>query len=206
LSWTVSKPDFTFGKGALHMNTTVPHVKVWDIAVRLFHWSLVLSVTATYLLSEQRSLHRKLGYVVLALIAFRLIWGVIGTYHARFASFIPGPRRLVTYLRDIALRREARHLGHNPAGAAMIVALLVTLMAVGATGYMMGMDRYFGQDWVEHTHKLLVNGLIVLVVLHLAGVVVASLRHRENLVVAMVTGLKAKDDPSHAADAPAHRS
>jgi cytochrome b len=180
--------------------TTSPsaRVRVWDIAVRLFHWSLVASVTATYLLSEQRSLHRKLGYVVVALIAFRLIWGLIGTHHARFASFIPGPRRLISYLRDIALRREARHLGHSPAGAAMIVALLVTLTAVGATGYMMGMDRYFGQEWVEDAHKMLVDGLIVLIVLHLAGVIIASLRHRENLVAAMVTGLKQADDPTHA--------
>jgi cytochrome b len=197
LSWNVSKPD-PQQKGALHMNTpsNAPRVKVWDIAVRLFHWSLVMSVTATYLLSEQRSLHRKLGYVVLGLIAFRLIWGLIGTHHARFANFIPGPRRLLSYLRDIALDREARHLGHNPAGAAMIVALLVTLTAIGATGYMMGMDRYFGQEWVEDAHELLVNGLIVLIVLHLIGVAVASLRHRENLVVAMVTGLKAADDPA----------
>jgi cytochrome b len=184
-------------------DTDTSKVKVWDIAVRLFHWSLVATVVATYMLTEQRSLHRKLGYVVLALIAFRLIWGLIGTHHARFASFIPGPRRLIAYLRDIALRREARHLGHNPAGAAMIVALLVTLTAVGATGYMMSMDRYFGQEWVEHTHKLLVNGLIVLIVLHLAGVVTASLRHRENLVAAMVTGVKQADDPTHA---PASRS
>jgi cytochrome b len=182
------------------MTTSSPaRVRVWDIAVRLFHWSLVASVTATYLLSEQRSLHRKLGYIVLVLIGFRLIWGLIGTHHARFASFIPGPRRLISYLCDIALRREARHLGHNPAGAAMIVALLVTLTAVAVTGYMMGMDRYFGQDWVEHTHKVLVNGLIGLIILHLAGVVTASLRHRENLVVAMVTGLKQENDPTHVA-------
>jgi cytochrome b len=187
------------------MKTHTPKVKVWDIAVRLFHWSLVTSVVATYLLTEQRSLHRNLGYVVLGLIAFRLIWGVIGTHHARFANFIPGPRRLLSYLRDIALRREARHLGHNPAGAAMIVALLVTLTAVGATGYMMGMDRYFGQEWVENAHKLLVDGLIVLVIVHLAGVAIASLRHRENLVVAMVTGLKDVDDPTHPEHPPSSR-
>jgi cytochrome b len=186
-------------------DTDTSKVKVWDIAVRLFHWSLVATVVATYLLTEQRSLHRNLGYIVLALIGFRLIWGFIGTDHARFASFIPGPRRLVSYLRDIALRREARHLGHNPAGAAMIVALLLTLMAIGATGYMMGMDRYFGQEWVEDAHKLLVNGLIVLVFLHLAGVAVASLRHRENLVVAMVTGLKNADDTTHPEYPPSSR-
>ena len=174
-------------------------VKVWDLGVRLFHWGLVLSVTAAYLLAEQRSLHRKLGYVVMGLIAFRLIWGLVGTHHARFASFVPGPARFLRYLRDIAARREARHLGHNPAGAGMIVALLVMLAGIAATGWMMGMDAYFGVEWVEDAHQTLVNGLIVLVILHLIGVAVASLRHRENLVKAMVTGLKAADDPSHPA-------
>ncbi len=172
-------------------------VRVWDLGVRLFHWGLVVSVTLSYLLTEQRSLHRKLGYAVMGLIAFRLIWGLVGTHHARFASFVPGPGRLLAYLRDIARGREARHLGHNPAGAAMIVALLVLLGGVCATGWMMGMDAYFGVEWVEDAHKALVNGLMVLVALHLGGVAIASLRHRENLVAAMVSGLKAADDPSH---------
>lgn len=174
-------------------------VRVWDIAVRLFHWGLVSAVLAAYLLAEQRSLHRKLGYVVIGLIAFRLVWGLVGTRHARFAHFIPGPVRLMAYLRDIVRGREARYLGHNPAGAAMIVALLAVLGGISATGWMMGMDAYFGVEWVEDWHKALVNGLIVLVILHLSGVALASLRHRENLVKAMVTGLKAADDPAHPA-------
>jgi cytochrome b len=107
--------------------------------------------------------------------------------------------RLLTYLRDTARGREARYLGHNPAGAAMIVALVAVLGGICATGWMMGMDAYFGVEWVEDAHEALVNVLIGLVVLHIAGVAVASLRHRENLVKAMVTGLKAADDPSHPA-------
>jgi cytochrome b len=173
-------------------------VRVWDIAVRLFHWSLVAAVAATYLLSEQRTLHKQLGYVVIGLIAFRLIWGLIGTRHARFADFVPRPRVFLAYMGDILRKRETRYLGHNPAGAAMILALLATLVAVGGTGYMMGMNRYFGVEWVEHAHATLVNVLLVLIVLHLAGVVTASLRHRENLVVAMVTGLKDADEQHRA--------
>ncbi len=169
-------------------------VRVWDLAVRLFHWSLVVSVAATYLLSEQRSLHRWLGYGVATLIAFRLIWGLIGTPHARFSNFVPHPKLFLYYMHDILRRREARHLGHNPAGAMMILALLATLTAIAGTGYMMGMSRYFGVEWVEHAHGLLVNILLGLIVLHLAGVVTASLRHRENLVAAMVTGLKDADE------------
>ena len=171
-------------------------VRVWDLGVRLFHWSLVAMVTGAYLTEEYRKVHRYLGYAVLALIGFRLFWGVTGSYHARFATFIPGPRRLIAYLRAIVAGRERRYIGHNPAGAAMIVALLVTLGAVGATGYMMGMDRYFGQSWVEDAHKTLVDGLLVLVLLHVGGVVLASYRHSENLLRAMITGRKTLDDPS----------
>lgn len=165
-------------------------IKVWDIGVRLFHWTMVASVASAYFLAEQRVLHRRLGYVVIALIGFRLIWGLIGTHHARFVNFVPGPRRFFGYLRDMARGREARYLGHNPAGAAMIVALLITLAAVGGSGYMLGMDAWFGVEWVEDAHKLLVNLLLGLVALHVGGVVLSSRRHRENLVLAMLTGEK----------------
>ena len=171
-------------------------VRVWDVGVRLFHWSLVAMVAGAYLTDDFRKIHRYLGYVVIALIEFRLIWGLIGSHNARFITFIPGPRRLMAYLCDIFAGREQRHIGHNPAGAAMIIALLVTLGAVGATGYMMGMERYFGQTWVENSHKTLVDGLVVLVVFHLGGVLLASYRHSENLVRAMITGRKSLDDPS----------
>jgi cytochrome b len=167
-----------------------PSVQVWDLGVRLFHWSLVAGVAASYLSEDDRALHKALGYFVIGLIAFRLIWGFVGTYNARFVNFVPGPIRLVRYLGDIARQREARHLGHNPAGGAMIVALLATLAAIGATGHMMGMKSYFGVDWVEDLHEACVNVLLLLIVLHLAGVAIASLRHGENLVRAMVTGHK----------------
>ncbi len=169
---------------------TSSRVKVWDLGVRLFHWSLVISVGSAWLLTDPRWLHRRLGYVVIGLIAFRLIWGLIGSRHARFADFIPGPGRLFAYLGAMMKGREWRTLGHNPAGAAMIVALLSLLSGICATGYMMGMDRYFGQSWVEHWHKGMLNGLLLLVVLHLGGVVLASLRHKENLVAAMIHGHK----------------
>jgi cytochrome b len=165
-------------------------VKVWDIGVRLFHWAMVTSVASAYFLAENRPLHRRLGYMVIALIGFRVVWGLIGGHHARFRNFVPGPRKFFRYINDMSFGREARYLGHNPAGAAMIVALLCMLSAVGATGYMLGMDAYFGVEWVEDVHKLLVNGLLVLIFLHVCGVVVSSRRHRENLVMAMITGQK----------------
>ena len=172
-----------------------PRVRVWDPGVRLFHWSLVTSVASAWCLVDPRWLHRRIGYVVIGLIAFRLVWGVVGSRHARWADFIPGPVRLISYLAAMARGRERRTLGHNPAGAAMIVALLVLLSGICATGVTMGLNRWFGQEWVEHWHKGMVNGLLVLVALHLGGVVLASLRHRENLVAAMIHGQKDAHDP-----------
>lgn len=177
-----------------HANiSSTDRVKVWDIGVRLFHWSLVGTVVLNYFLIDPRQVHRTLGYIVIGLIGFRLVWGLIGTRHARFINFIPAPMRLLSYLRDMLQRREARYLGHNPAGSVMVIVLLITLCAVGVTGYMMGMDAYFGQSWVEDTHKRLVNILIICVLLHLAGVIYASWRHRENLVLSMITGKKDGD-------------
>jgi cytochrome b len=169
-------------------------IKVWDIGVRLFHWTLVTSVILAYFLISPRWVHKDLGYLVMALLVFRLIWGVVGSQHARFSSFIPSPQALWRYLGDMLKRREQRFLGHNPAGAAMIVVLLLTLTAIVGTGIMMGTHTYFGEEWVEELHKTMVNVLLILVVFHVGGVVFSSLRHRENLPKSMITGTKISDE------------
>lgn len=166
-------------------------VRVWDPLVRLFHWSLVAAFGTTYLLGEDGGpLHQRLGYVVLGLVAFRLLWGVAGSRHARFRDFVPSPAGLAAYLRDIAARREQRYLGHNPAGGAMIVALLLALTATGVTGWLGTTDAFWGAGWLEEVHETAANGTLLLAGLHVAGVIWSSLRHRENLVRAMFTGKK----------------
>ena len=169
-------------------------VRVWDPLVRIFHWSLVAAFFGAYALGDDGGqLHQALGYTVLGLVGFRLVWGVIGTRHARFASFVPSPRRLIGYLKDVARHREARYLGHNPAGAAMIVALLLSLIATGSTGWLLTTDAFWGSEVLGDVHEALANGTLFLVGLHVAGVVFSSLRHRENLVRAMFTGRKRAD-------------
>lgn len=170
-----------------------PTVHVWDIGVRIFHWSLVSMFAGSYLLASNRWLHLILGYTVVGLISFRLLWGFLGSKHARFSDFVPTPPRLVKYLVDMVKRREARSLGHNPAGGAMIILLLTTLTGIAVTGYMIGMDAYFGVEWVERLHKTLVNFSLLLVATHVSGVIFSSVRHRENLVKAMLTGKKRRD-------------
>lgn len=172
-------------------------VRVWDPLVRVFHWGLVLSFAVAWLSAGHfKTLHFAAGYVAAALLAIRIVWGLFGTRYARFAQFVKTPGAVLAYLRDIATGRERRFLGHNPAGGAMIVALILSVAAQLVTGWLMTTDQFFGTEWLEVTHELLAKVSLGLVVLHVAGVVLASLRHRENLPLAMLTGSKraAADD------------
>jgi len=172
-----------------------PMVRVWDIFVRLFHWSLVASFIAAWLTRHgNEDIHHLAGYAAAALVGLRVVWGVVGTHYARFRQFTRGPLTVLGYLRDIATGREARYIGHNPAGAAMILALLIAMAGTALTGWMMTTDQFWGVEWVGKTHERLADGLLILVALHVAGVIVASIRHRENLVRAMFTGRKRAAD------------
>lgn len=166
-------------------------VLVWDRFVRVFHWSLVgLFATAFLTGDETEGVHIAAGYAIAALILLHVVWGFAGSWHARFRSFLRPPRAVLNYMRA-AVRLEApRYLGHNPAGAAMIVALLLMLAGLCVTGYMMTTDMFWGAQWVEDVHEALANVTLGLVVLHVLGVLVASLEHGENLVRSMITGRK----------------
>lgn len=177
---------------------------VWDLPVRVFHWSLAASFAGAYALSESerwRNVHVTLGYTVVGLIVFRLIWGFVGTHHARFASFRYPPLQAITYLREIATGRARHYVGHNPAGSWAVYALLALGLATGASGYLNFNE--VGGDVMEETHEVLANLWLLVVGLHVAGVVVGSLAHRENLARAMVTGCKPGAGSSGGGGAPA---
>jgi len=164
-------------------------VKVWDPVVRVFHWSLAAAVMLA-LISEDRGLHEAVGYLALALILIRLLWGFIGTGPARFSNFVQPPGAILAYLGDVARFRARRYLGHNPAGGAMILLLMATVATAGVSGWLSQTDRFFAVAWVEDLHRASANLLIALIVFHLIGVLLSSLMHGENLVRAMVTGRK----------------
>ena len=118
---------------------TATDVKVWDPLVRIFHWSLVIVFATAYLTGDEESaVHEWFGYVVLGLIAFRVLWGFIGTRHARFADFVHRPGTVLAYARDFVTGRARRYLGHNPLGGMMILALLLSLTVTGVTGWQLG--------------------------------------------------------------------
>lgn len=166
-------------------------IKVWDPFVRLFHWSLATLFLAVYVTGDDAErLHIAAGYGIAGLIALRIVWGFVGSRNARFGSFVRSPRTVLAYLRDVALFRAPRFLGHNPAGGAMIIALLVMLAGTSITGYMMTTDAYWGAKWVEETHEAFANLTVGLIVFHVLGVLFSSLMHGENLVKSMITGRK----------------
>ena len=166
-------------------------IRVWDAPVRTFHWLLVLCFAGAYISSESESwrlLHVTLGYTMGGLIAFRLVWGVLGTRYARFGSFVRAPSAVRSYVKGLVAGRPAHYIGHNPAGAVAIVLMLLVGAAIVASGY--AVYNELGGDWLEEVHEVVGNAMLVLVGVHLAGVAVASYLHRENLPRAMVTGMK----------------
>jgi cytochrome b len=166
-------------------------IKVWDPFVRVFHWSLAILFVVAYATGDEiEKVHIAAGYAIAGLIAARIVWGFIGPRHARFSSFVRPPREVLAYLRNVALLRAPRYIGHNPAGGVMIVALLAMLIGTCITGFMMTTDAYWGAKWVEETHEVMANVTVGLVVAHVIGVLIASFEHRENLVKSMITGEK----------------
>ena len=171
--------------------TSNSSILVWDLPLRLFHWLLAASFTGAFLTAESerwRDVHVMLGYTVLVLLVFRVMWGFVGTRHARFASFAYGPSRVASYLRSLATRVPDHYTGHNPAGSWAIYALLASAVAVGGTG--LAVYNESGGKWVEHLHEFVANAMLAVVALHVIGVIGGSLLHRENLPRSMITGYK----------------
>lgn len=190
-------------------------VRVWDLFVRIFHWTVVAAFAAAYLTEGKPLwLHLTAGFTVAGFVAARIVWGFVGPEHARFSDFVYRPAAVFGYLRGLATGASRRYLGHSPAGGAMVLALLVSLAATTGTG----MVTYFTKPAetavttseveesettaippeqhrqpprpIKELHEFLANFTLFLVILHIGGVALSSFAHRENLPRAMVTGTK----------------
>ena len=180
---------------------TTSQVPVWDPFVRVFHWTLVLAFTVAYLIEEPHIVHVWAGYVIAGLIFARVVWGFVGSPHARFADFVYRPAVAFAYVRDLVLMRGKRYLGHSPAGGYMVLLLLVMLGLTGIAGLIVyggeenagplaGMVTEATAEQFEEVHEVLANVTLALIFVHIAAVIFASFAHHENLVRAMVTGKK----------------
>lgn len=164
---------------------------VWDLPVRVFHWSLVICFAGAWLTAESeywKLWHVSFGYSMALLVGFRLIWGVVGTRYARFAQFVKGPAAVKDYLMSYVRGKPMHFVGHNPAGALAILAILLTVIATVASGY--ASYEEIGGDWLEEIHEGGANLLMAIVLVHVAAVLLTSYIHKENLVRAMLTGKK----------------
>lgn len=183
-------------------------IPVWDPLVRIFHWSLASAFFIAYITEDDfMTVHEYAGYAVLSLIGIRLIWGIVGTKYARFSNFVTSPKTTIKYIKSIFAFNAERHIGHNPAGGAMIIALLVSLTLTATTGMLYygiedqsGLAARFVSAWpsflndpLEEIHEFFANLSMFLVIAHVAGVLIAAIQHGENLIASMWHGRKQAD-------------
>ncbi len=187
------------------MQQTNNQIRVWDPLVRGFHWALVGAFLIAYLTEDDFiSLHAWAGYTISAALLIRILWGLVGTRYARFSNFVTTPKNAIRYAKDTLLLRAKRYLGHNPAGGLMIVVMIVSLIITVASGIAVyGAAEQAGplaaafagigeiwEDLLEDLHEFFANFTLLLAAVHVAGVLVESLIHKENLVASMINGYK----------------
>ncbi|MDG5975380.1 cytochrome B561 [Hydrogenophaga taeniospiralis CCUG 15921] len=164
---------------------------VWDLFVRVFHWTLVVCVLLnSFVLDDGETIHQWAGYLAAALVLARVVWGFIGSRHARFTDFFPTPGRIVRHVRGLWSGHAEFHWGHNPLGALMMLALMGLVLALGVTGWMQGLDAYWGEEWLQELHEVIGETLIILVGLHAVAALLMGRIERARLLKAMVTGVK----------------
>lgn len=187
-----------------HTTDSADQVRVWDAFVRIFHWAVVVLFAVAYVTEDDLlQVHVWAGYGVGALVLLRIVWGFIGSRHARFSDFVAGPARVRSYLADLLRFRGHRYLGHSPAGGAMVIALLVMLLLIVGSGIALYAARnglgplvdFIPRNrptarTIEGVHEFLANVTLVLVGVHIFGVLLASLVHGENLIRSMISGRK----------------
>lgn len=175
----------------------MPRQLIWDLPTRLFHWLFAFGFLAAafiaLVIGEHGPLfpyHAIIGLVLLAMVILRIVWGLVGTRYARFGSFIYGPGKLLAYSMGVITGKGTRYVSHNPGSAYAIFAMLAIIVGLGVTGVMMSQ----GNESVEELHELLAYAMLAVVAVHILGVIIHSLRHRENITASMIHGHKSAEE------------
>ena len=186
-------------------NTLTKEISVWDPLVRIFHWTLVISFFTAYFTEDDfQTIHTWAGYTIISLLIVRILWGFVGTKHAKFSDFIYSKQEIIRFIKDSFAFKAKRYIGHNPAGGAMIFLLILSLIITTTTGLFLfaieegqgPLAAFLSSDWsvledvFEELHEFFANFTLFLVFIHIAGVLVESLIHKENLVKSMINGKK----------------
>tara|TARA_R110001583_G_scaffold11560_3_gene52059 strand:- start:3463 stop:4068 length:606 start_codon:yes stop_codon:yes gene_type:complete len=178
---------------------------VWDPLVRIFHWTLVIAFAIAFISEDDYlTIHSWAGYTILSLLIIRIFWGFVGTKHAKFSDFIFSKQDITQFIKDTFSLKAKRYVGHNPAGGAMVFILIVSLLFTACSGLMIfaieegqgplafllsDVSPFWG-DMIEEVHEFFANFILFLIAVHIAGVIIESLIHRENLIKSMFTGKK----------------
>ncbi|PKH01988.1 cytochrome B [Psychromonas sp. MB-3u-54] len=166
---------------------------IWDPLIRFFHWTVAAMFLLNFLVFEEGDTnHRWAGYYILAALAIRILWGFVGSKNARFKNFLPTPSGIKHHLHLLKSKQFEVSKGHNPIGGLMVFALLFCLLSSGISGWMMGLDAFWGEDWLEEIHELIANTTMMLVVFHVSAVVLFSKFGPVNLIKQMITGQRDK--------------
>lgn len=166
-------------------------VLVWDFPIRVFHWLLAVSFVGAWLTSEseaQQMIHYAFGYSACALVLFRIVWGIVGTKYARFTQFIKGPAETLQHIKLLLLGKQFSGPGHNPAGALVMISLMILILLIGLTGY--GIVKEFLGEFMNGAHEAISNLALGFVLIHISAAIIMSLLQKENLVKSMFTGKK----------------
>ncbi|MBL0449456.1 cytochrome b/b6 domain-containing protein [Aeromonas caviae] len=178
-------------------------IKVWDPVVRGFHWATVLlCVLNLFILEEGARNHRYAGYALAGLLVLRIVWGFIGSYHARFTQWLPTPVGVITYLKETVKGHHPYYSGHNPLGSLMILLLLTCLVGTAASGIMTEYGPLSGTHRMEEIHEFFAKGLQVAIFVHVLAVIALDRLVRGDLVRAMITGKKRVPADTRVVDRP----
>ena len=173
-----------------HAAPSTPQL-VWDRFVRIFHWTLVLCVLNNFFIFDDgKNIHQWTGYISLSLVVTRIIWGFIGTKHARFSDFFPTPTKLIHHLKELKSGVHDGYSGHNPLGALMILTLISVVLCLGLTGWMQTLDAFWGEEWLQNLHAYIADALIMLATVHALAAILMGRLERTHLIRAMFTGKK----------------
>lgn len=165
-------------------------IRVWDPLVRILHWGLVICVFSNLFNESGYPVHRILGMTASVIVFVRLIWGFVGPRYARFSDWFPTPSKLIPYLKALMRNEAPRHIGHNPAGAVMMLLLLALVLGLGTTGFLSTTDAFYESEVLLEMHETLAGMLVGAIILHVAAALYESWRHRENLIGSMLHGDK----------------
>ena len=172
---------------------TLQRILIWDLPTRIFHWLLVLAFIAiaviVFVLGDDSSFfpyHALLGIVVILMVALRILWGFIGTHHARFSSFTYSLHSVVAYLKTALHGKGHLYAGHNPGSSWAIFAMIIFFFGLAVTGFLLGRRV----ESVKEIHEYLAWGMLVTAVIHIAGILLHTIRNRENISASMIHGYK----------------